>query len=310
MNPSQQLSTAAFARAAAFLRQARPLEQALFSFHFEGGTAGLARSALLAFQNDDGGFHGLEADIGFPQSSVLSTCHALHILHELDTPATHPIVQRALDYLRATYDESRGVWPIIPPHDNSQPHAPWWHYSEKSAENWQGFLDNPRPDVLACLLAFPSEKTRQLVTRVTDATLARLRETKGAIEMHGLLCYLRLHRAPNLSPELKAELARVLPLSIAQNVERDPAKWNGYGLRPLDVAPRSDSPWHSLLAPELGANLDFLIQTQAADGSWHPHWNWGDSFPEAWPRAKLQWQAVLTLADLRTLRSYGRLLQG
>ena len=171
-------------------------------------------------------------------------------------------------------------------------------------------MDNPRPDVLACLLSFPSEQTRQLVARVTGATLARLHETMGAIEMHGLLCYLRLHRAPNLSPELKAELERVLPQSIAQGVERDPAKWNGYGLRPLDVAPRSDSPWRSLLAKEIEANLDFLIQSQAADGSWHPHWNWGDSFPEAWPQAKLKWQAVLTLADLRTLRSYGRLSQG
>ena len=308
MKPSPRLSADSFAHAAKFLHQARPLEQALFAFHFERGAAGDAIGQLAKFQNTDGGFFGLEADIGFESSTVLSTCHALHILHELNTPAGHPMVQRTLDYLLATYDESRGVWPIIPPHDNSQPHAPWWHYSEKSAANWHSLVENPRPDVLACLLAFPAEKTRQLVARVTGATLVRLRETKGAMEMHGLLCYLRLHRAPNLSRELKAELERVLPLSITQGVERDPAKWNGYGLRPLDVAPWSDSPWRPLLAPEIEAQLDFLIQTQTADGSWHPHWNWGDSFPEAWPRAKLQWQAVLTLADLRTLRSYGRLV--
>ncbi len=307
MNSVLQLTAPAFARAAGFLRQARPLEHMLFSFHFEGGAVEPARAALLAFQNRDGGFHSLEADIGFSLSTVLSTCHALHILRELETPARHPAVQRALDYLLATYDESNGAWPIIPPHDNSQPHAPWWHFSDPTAESWQGLLDNPRPDVLACLLAFPVEKTRHLVARVTAATLVRLRATKGAIEMHGLLCYLRLYREPNLSPELKTELERVLPASIAQGVERNPMKWTGYGLRPLDVAPWSDSPWRSLLAAEIEAHLDFLIRAQTADGSWAPHWNWGDSFPEAWPRAKLQWQAVLTLANLRILRSYGRL---
>jgi hypothetical protein len=307
MTSSRQLSGPAFTRAAAFLRQARPLEQRLFAFHFERAAAETVRGALRKFQNDDGGFHSLEADIGFPASSVLSTCHALHLLHELDTPPTNPIVQRTLDYLLATYDGTRDVWPIIPPHDNSQPHAPWWHYAEESAQNWQGLRDNPRPDVLAGLQAYPTAKTRALVARVAQATLARLRETTGALEMYGLLCYLRLHRAPNLATELKTELERVLPRSITANVERDPTKWNGYGLRPLDVAPRSDSPWRPLVAGEVEANLDFLIQTQTADGSWHPHWNWGDSFPEAWPRAKLQWQAVLTLANLRILRSYGRL---
>ena len=307
MSAPQQLSPSAFARAAMFLRQARPLEQALFSFHFEHGSAEAVRTALRSFQNPDGGFHSLDADIGFSLSSVLSTCHALHLLQELGTPTADPIVQRSLDYLLATYVESRGVWPIIPPHDNSRPHAPWWHYSKESAENWQGLRDNPRPDVLACLLAFPSPKTAALVARVADATLTRLRETKGAMEMHGLLCYLRLYRAPNLSQELRAELERELPLSIAQNVERDPTKWNGYGLRPLDVAPTSDSSWRALVATEADAQLEFLIKTQTEDGSWPPHWNWGDSFPDAWPKAKRQWQAVLTLADLRTLRSYGRL---
>lgn len=307
MTAPAQLSGLAFARAAAFLRTSRLLEQALFTFHFEQGAADSVRLALQPFQNQDGGFHGLEADIGFPLSSVLSTCHALHILHELNTSAAQPMVQQALDYLLATYDDARGVWPIIPPHDNSQPHAPWWHYSPESAANWQGWLENPRPDVLACLLAFPAEKTAQLVARVSEATRSRLRDTQGAMEMHGLLCYLRLHRAPNLPRGLKAELERILPPSISHGVERDPAKWNGYGLRPLDVAPWSDSPWRPLLAPEIETHLDFLVQTQAADGSWHPHWNWGPAFPEAWPVAKLKWQAVLTLANLRSLRSYGRL---
>jgi hypothetical protein len=306
MSPLPQLSPDAFARAAAFMNSARLLERTLFTHHFEQGAAAPAVEALQEFQNTDGGFWGLEPDIGFSASTVLSTCIALHILHDLRAPTAHPLVQQALDYLVATYDESRDVWPIIPPHDNSQPHAPWWHHSEKSTESWRGLVDNPRPDVLACLQLFSCEKTDALRQRLNHATLAHLRAATAEIEMHGLTCYLQLHRASGLSGELKQELDRLLPAWIDHGVERDPAKWSGYGLRPLDVAPTADSPWRVRLGSCLDQNLDFLIQNQAADGSWHPYWNWGDNFPEAWPAAKRQWQAFLTLRALRSLDSYGR----
>ncbi len=301
------LSRDAFGRAAEFLHRTRPLERVLFTFHFQKTPSSDVLDELAKFQNPDGGFHGLEADIGFSYSSVLSTCHALHILNEVGTAAEHPLVQRTLQYLLATYDQAHGVWPIIPPHDNSQPHAPWWHYSKTSAENWTGLADNPRPDVLACLLNFPSANTSELIAAVIQATLQRIEMAADKMEMHGLLCYLRLDRSAGLPPQLKRKLEQVLPSWIAQNLARLPEKWTGYGLRPLDVAPSSDAPWRSLIPREVEAHLAFLIQTQMSDGSWHPHWNWGGAFPEAWEAGKLKWQAVLTLANLRTLRSYGRI---
>ena len=304
---ASRLSPAAFSRAAAFLRAGPAVEREVFAFHFEGGTAEAARAALAAHQNADGGFHGLEPDIGLKASSVLCACHALHHLRELGTPATHPMVVRALDYLAVTHEATRDVWPIIPPHDNTEPHAPWWHHSDAAAEQWHGYVDNPRPDVLAFLLAFPGDSTRGLVERTVTATLARLRSIQGTIEMHGLLCYTRLHQTPNLPASLKAELERVLPASVAAAVERDPAKWSGYGLRPLLVAPEAASPWRTIMPEAIEANLDYMIETQEGDGAWSPFWNWGDAFPAAWPSARRRWQAVLTLAALRTLRSYGRL---
>lgn len=307
MSSSLTLTAVAFAQAAAFLHQARPLERQLFAFHFESGAPEPALAALATFQNPDGGFHDLEADMSFSASSVLSTCHALHLLHDLGVPATHPVVQRALDYLVATYDPARGIWPIIPPHDNSQPHAPWWHYTEKFDDGWQGYVDNPRPDVLAGLQLFPVEKTRALRERVAADTITRLRATQGKIDMNGLFCYIRLAGVPDLPAALANELNRALPAAIQNAVERNPAKWEGYALRPLDVAARADSPWRPLLGSAIEANLDYLIRTQGPEGAWSPHWNWGGTFPEAWPKAKRQWQAVLTLNYLRTLRSYGRI---
>lgn len=305
MSP-HQLTHPAFARAAAFIHESRPLERALFAFYFESTPVDSALAELALFQNPDGGFFGLEADIGFDASTVLSTCHALHLLHDLGAATDHPCVQRALAYLVANYDPAIEAWPIIPPHDNSQPHAPWWHYTEKTAENWHRYQDNPRPDVLACLYLFPSPKTTVLRAHVTTLTLARLRNP-GTLELDGLRCYLRLFEAPGLPAELRQALQAVIPGWIEKTVERDPTKWTGYRLRPLDIAVTADSPWRAQLAADVETNLDYLIATQLPVGCWDPHWNWGDSFPEAWPAAKRRWQAVLTLTNLRTLQSYGRI---
>lgn len=305
--PTLRLAPDAFARAAAFLHASRPLERGLFSFHFESAPATPVLEELAKFQNPDGGFQGLEADIGFTFSTVLSTCHALHVFHELGATDGDPAVQRALAYLVATYDSSLDAWPIIPPHDNSQPHAPWWHYTAKTVENWRRLLDNPRPDVLACLYTYPTEKTAALRQHVTTLVLRRIGQAADAIELDGLRCYLRLFDAPGLPGELRAELQKSIPGWIEKTVERDPTQWQGYRLRPLEVAPAANSPWRPQLATHIENNLDYLIRTQTGEGSWDPHWNWGDSFPEAWPAAKRKWQAVITLANLRTLRSYDRL---
>lgn len=307
MSSLQQLKPEAFNRAASFLHQSRPLEKARFAFHFEQGSAEEVLQELRPYQNDDGGFHGLEADFGFDISNVLSTCCALHILHEVKTSTEHPLVQRALDYLLSTYDQAREAWPIIPPHDNSQPHAPWWHCEDNFDSDWPAYLDNPRPDVLTCLYLFPCSKTDALRSLVSDLVEARLRTNKFGTGMHMLICYLRLHLVPKLADTLKSELDRVLPNWISDAVEHDPTKWNGYGLRPLDVAPTADSNWAQLLRTDIDAHLDFLIESQTSDGSWHPHWDWGGTFPDAWPRSKLKWQAVLTLNFLQSLRSYGRI---
>ncbi len=304
---SLRLPHETFQRAAAFLQTTRPLEQAQFTFHFEQSPAAAVAEQLAAFQNADGGFTGLEADFGAPVSSVLSTCHALRILQDIGAGSDHPLVLPALRYLVVSYDQALNAWPIIPPHDNSHPHAPWWHYSENFAEQFGRFQDNPRPDALGCLYAFPIPATEKLRTQVTRAISSRLNAASEDVEMHGLVCYVRLHRAPGLPDELRALLARRLPGWIDRGVERDPAKWTGYGLRPLDVAPDAASPWHEQLAPDIARNLDFLIAHQAPDGSWMPHWSWGDAFPQAWEASRRKWQAVLTLGALRTLRSYGRL---
>lgn len=73
------LSKARFRKAAdAIKADARPFEQAVFSFRFEQKCIEVALAALAAYQNEDGGFgQGLEPDFFYPGSSSLATSIAL-----------------------------------------------------------------------------------------------------------------------------------------------------------------------------------------------------------------------------------------
>ena len=296
--PTTRLPVARRLAAEQFLRElARPLEAALWRYHFAHGAAADVARELARFQNPDGGFgHGLEPDLRTPASSAVATSHALQILRELPAPVAEELRRGALAFLRATYDAPNRVWPIIPPTANHAPHAPWWTTKDLAA-SWNHFRANPTAE-LAGYLDDPRWQQE-----VIAHALAYLAAQPDAMGMHELLCFVRLADAVALPAAAQEKLAR----AVAATVERDPAKWRGYGLRPLGVVQSPVSPYYPALREAVAANLDYLIAEQGADGAWPPTWSWGPLYPETWPRARREWQGVLTLDALRRLRVFDRL---
>lgn len=296
------LSQPGFDRAAQFLmRSARPLEQALFRLHFGNGTAANVLRELTAFQNPDGGFgRALEMDLRTPDSSAIATTHALQTAREIGLAADHELIRRTLDYLRTTCDAGPHVWPIIPPTANNAPHAPWWT-TQDLTKAWNGFRANPTAELAGYFFVFGApadEPFRQAVLRGTLDFLA-----VHPPDMHELLCYVRLAEMVAL-PEAAQ---RTIADRVVATVERDPAKWPKYGLRPLTIVKSPASPYFAPLREAVEANLDYWIAEQKDDGAWHPAWTWGNAFPETWPVAKQEWQGVLTLDALKVLRAFGRM---
>jgi hypothetical protein len=279
------------------LDQVRPLERALFRFHFAGGPREDVLRELAAYQNPDGGFgHGSEPDLRTPDSSAIATSHRLQLLRELAVDADHPLVRGAMEYLRAACDRQEHVWPIIPPTANNAPHAPWWT-TKDMARSWNGFRANPTAEIAGYFFVFGTPEDEPLRQAALRGTLEYLGSRPP--DMHELLCYVRLAEMVPV-PEKLTEYVLAM-------VERDPSKWQKYGLRPLTVVKSPASPYYSLLREAVEANLDFLVTEQNADGSWHPTWTWGDAFPETWAIAKKEWQGILTLDALKVLRAFGRI---
>jgi hypothetical protein len=287
----------------AFIRsKARPLEQALYAFHFENTGPDGVLDSLAAFQNPDGGFgHGSEPDLRTPDSSAIATTHNLQRMRDLDLRPDHEMARRAMAYLRATCDRQNHVWPIIPPTADNAPHAGWWT-TKNLAESWNHFRANPTAELAGYLFLFGTAEDEAWRQQVLKGVLDYLASRPDKMDMHELQCFARLAEMVELPEASQQKLAR----AVAATVERDPARWPKYGLRPLSVVKSPQSPYYAALRDAVAVNLDYLISEQTGDGSWAPTWSWADEFPDVWPVAKREWQGVLTLDALKILRAFGR----
>jgi hypothetical protein len=301
----QEIFMARLAKSAqTFLQtQARPLEQALYAYHFQSGSADAVLVELTKFQNDDGGFgNALEPDLRLPASSVIATTVALQTLTELNVDSGNLLVQAAIHYLLDNYDSKNKAWPISPPNTQDAPCAPWW--DDPAGFNW---LSNPRPEIVGYLFTYPDLDTTDLRNELIKPLVSLLESQPNEIEMHELLCYLRLFKTESLPQTLHDRMLLKLKSVLQATVAIDPADWEGYGLQPLAVVSNPNSPFAAMFSESLEQNLDFIINKQSENGAWLPPWSWEDRFPEEWEIAKIQWAGYITLNNLKTLRNFDRL---
>jgi hypothetical protein len=297
------LSAAKFAAAVAFVREkGRPLDAALLSLTLGRGSPEEALTALVAFQNADGGFgHGLEPDTTSPASTAIATSIGLRYLTRLATPARRPTVIAAIEWLDGALDPERGVWPIVGRDVELAPHAPWWSWSEELADSWNGFRFNPTAEILAHLYVFRDlapAATLECVETGLGRTLAEVERLEGAYD---LKCAIRLAEGDGLPPDLARSLTALLRRSIAA---QDAADEHG---PPFDAAPTPASPFADLVDARIEPALTGLIGAQDEDGGWTPFWDWSFVDAKAWANAKADWRGHLTRENLEVLLAYGRI---
>ena len=305
------LSAENFARARDYiLSRARPLEQALYRFHFEQERPDAVWQKLAGYQNADGGFgHALEPDMRTPASSALAAGIALRLLAQTGVPQDHALVREGVAYLRETLDPQTLTWRVVPQDANDHPHAPWWHDQDGSlAATFDDYQIIPRAELVAYLYHFSDPAPAPWLAAVKDAALLALEHMPmGGGGGDDIVYALRLVQAKKLDGADRARLLQRLREVAATAVARDPAQWETYSIPPLKLAPTPDSPVADLFAEDIQRNLDYLIDTQTAAGCWEPTWTWGDFYPDVWPQAREEWRGEITLHNLLSLKAYGRI---
>ncbi|MBT3943636.1 MAG: hypothetical protein HOC77_00035 [Chloroflexi bacterium] len=256
----QILSDDALRRASNFMKLlSRPLERALFNLEFGDGTRDAVIKELAEFQNDDGGFgNGIEPDVWMPESSPLATTVALQHISAISVPPDHPLVVGAIAYLINSYDEKRAGWSKVSWEVEDAPHAPWWNYSPKldrafDPTDW----GNPAAEIIGYLNEYASLVPAEFLGRTNNLAIENLTALADKIEMHVLLCYLRLHE--RIGDRIGSTQSSKLVVASKALMIDDPSTWRSYHTPPTWLAPGPDSFLAGDLAPRIGPYLDHLI---------------------------------------------------
>lgn len=300
-----------FDKARTFVRRnARPLDLALWQYHFENGSKEAVMHALSAYQNPDGGFgYGLEADNFNPNSSPMQTWKAANIINGICFEGDHPVISGILRYLEsgADFDNDRRQWLNTVPSNNEYPHAIWWEYRESSLFNY-----NPTA-ALAAFILLHSPQNSPLYNKAIDITAEALRyyySPDSGAEPHVTSCFIELYNALKKAKIAEFDLSE-LKSAISANIDklicRDTSKWGKeYVALPSTFISGTESEFISKYEDLCLEECKFIIKDQLSDGSYNVPWQWCTDYRE-FTLAENWWKSIITTNNMLFLRNMNKL---
>ncbi|WP_409291258.1 hypothetical protein [Peribacillus sp. SCS-37] len=304
----KMLTQEEFQKAETYIQEsARKLDSRMFEFYFKGGTVEAAVDELLNYQNSDGGFgRSIEPDFRLEQSSPMATTIGLQYAGELGLGSEHVIIQKAVAYLLETYDHEQNRWHGVPEAVNKVPHAPWWNYdTEKGRSGAQSSWANPNAEITGYIRKYSELVPKSFVKTLTELALEELKSLPDKMEMHDLLCYLRL--LGTFEGQEREAVLDKLKKAAQEKVAVTEDEWKGYGLKPIQVADSPEAELAGLFQDDIQACLDFEISRMDPEGFWGPNWTWFGQYEEDWKTAEADWKGSLTVSTLKVLREFGRI---
>ena len=272
------------------LNNARLLERHLFAFLFQQGNREHVRSALLAYQNVDGGFgNALEPDKRTASSQPIDQEFALRVLDDIGFDTR--IALQICDFLEAITTPEGGV-PFVLPTVRDAPRAEWWNTD----------LDEPpasiNPTASIAGLLHKYEMRHPWLDRATEYCWQYI-EQLGTFTPHDFLCIqLFLEHIPDRE-RAEREFERISSQLIAGgHVSYDPAA-DGYVFMPLQYAPSPQNMSRRLFdTATMQTHLAALADKQQPDGGWPISWQ------AVSPACELEYRGIVTLNALKTLKAY------
>ncbi|QHE53943.1 hypothetical protein [Pontibacillus sp. HMF3514] len=288
------------------MTEARPLEQALFSYEYENGSADDVLNELAKFQNKDGGFgNGLEADFRMPHSSPMATSVGLqHLIQFADQPKAEPMIQNAIRYLEYSFLEERQGWLAVPKEVNEYPHAFWWTVHENGMswidDNW----GNPSAELIGYLHIFEHYVAALNVPKLVDQAVQHFLNLEKFESEHEIYCYLRLLA---MVPSQRTEkVEKQIERAVQSVVKLDRENWEKYVPFPLKFVASPESKTYGIPQFKVEDNLDYFVEKIEEHGVIEPTWAWND-YMNVWEEAKREWTGALTLGTLGGLKRFNRM---
>ena len=297
-----KLTKERFEDACEFIRKnARPLDQSMFRYHFEEGSKEDVLIELAQYQNLDGGFgNGIEPDIRLKASSPMATSVGLQYYLDANGDPDSDMVKGAIEYLVSTYDASDNYWPSTFADVNNEPHAPWWYVKKIESpqdESWA----NPSAELAGYLNSFSGYVPIDLLAQINQKA-KKILENQSIIpgSLYNILCWNRVykHFPESISAKIRNKLLAtfmILASKLQEKMGEIRIFWIVSDEENLLLSHPKEV--HRLLELEIGRQTD--------DGGWWPTWKWGQ-FEDIWAIAEKEWAGKMTYGCLRTLRNLNR----
>lgn len=289
---------------------AREMELTMWKYHFEDGSKEDVLSALSAYQNADGGFgHALEADNWNPNSSPITTLHAIKMLNDLEYfDLSHAIYQGIMAYLTSQKDLMDNGWRFTIASNDDYPHAPWWNYSETANQA-------ERYDVTAQLCAFILtyfeqnsalyQKALLLVKELIAGMLSS--DQFGDMGIEGFIVLIGTLRRLRLDGVDCDKMENRLHELVKQAIDKDASRWSLYGVRPSNYIKSPTSPFFEENKELVLAEYHYLLDTLPQNDVWGITWTWFDNleqYAKQFAISENWWKSEKALANMRFIRNF------
>ncbi|MBP1042269.1 hypothetical protein I6N95_14715 [Vagococcus sp. BWB3-3] len=296
-------------------RNARPVDLAIWRYHFEKGDRQEVLKALSYYQNPDGGFgHGLEPDLWNVNSSPLATSTAIGLLKEIDFfDSSDDMIRGILTYLAKTPFQMENGWFLKIPTNNDAPHANWWGYSKETEMGFYGEVGyNPTAILVGFIIRTEdhSSPLYQKAIRIVQQVIRKLKEN-GNIEMHEISCFCSLldflEGTDNLTNEIDLEsLKSYVQRAVRDGIEKDVTKWSNYVAKPSQFFNTKKSLFYSDNQQLAEYECELILKTQEESGAWPITWSWGQ-YPSEFAISILWSQSRFIIENLLYLQGLERI---
>ncbi len=306
------LSKNKFEKARSFIyRNARPIDLALWRYHFENGTKEAVLSALSFYQNEDGGFgHALEPDIWNPNSSPITTGQATVILNDIEYYKKNSgLVMGLLKYIESGKDRIDDKWLFEIESNNHFPHSPWMHWKENIEQNYNptimfvGFalLCGDRNSALY-------KKCKSIAVKAIDSFL----EPEAKNNMHEMICYVNFYEYCKTADI--ADLFRnfnrfeeILIQRVKEEICGDTEKWStSYVAKPSHFFDRPGSIFYEDNKQIADYECEFIINSMQDDGAYPITWQWND-YPGEFSISENWWKSYILINNMKYLKNFNKL---
>ena len=300
-------------------RNSRPLDLALWKYHFEGGNAEAVTEELRFYQNADGGFaHGVEPDLWNPCSTPYATLTAAGILERCGALRDGKVLEGILRYFESGDGAGEDGWHFSVPSNNDFPHAPWWSFSEETNRVQDMGLT---AGICAVIILYGrgDEPVYKKACGYAERIFEKIRDAADPGEM-GTGSAIRLVEAVRrreirglIDMAENAGMDEKIREAVNRSIERDPEKWKYYTVRPSAYIPSPDSPFYRENESIAETELDYLIDTRVPGGVWNITWNWGfpekgDVYPKEFAVSENWWKTQKAMENLLFLKNFGRIV--